>query len=91
MFFSFLFPLTGRIDSLFCLAVGIPASANLVNLLDGEETVIIAGETIPTLEGALDLLAGSQLDFVEDLIGAAFQVNNPNATSSCGCGASFSV
>ena len=40
---------------------------------------------------SLDLLAGSQLDFVEDLIGAAFQVNNPNATSSCGCGASFSV
>ncbi len=36
-------------------------------------------------------LQGSQLDFVDDLIGAAFKVNNPNATASCGCGTSFSI
>ena len=36
-------------------------------------------------------LAGSQVDFVEDLIGASFRVNNPNATASCGCGTSFSI
>jgi len=36
-------------------------------------------------------LAGSQVDFVEDLIGSAFRITNPNAQSSCGCGASFSV
>jgi iron-sulfur cluster assembly accessory protein len=36
-------------------------------------------------------LAGSELDFVDDLIGASFRVNNPNATASCGCGTSFSV
>ena len=36
-------------------------------------------------------LAGSQVDFVDDLIGASFRVNNPNATASCGCGTSFSV
>jgi iron-sulfur cluster assembly protein len=35
------------------------------------------------------LLAGSQVDFVENLMGGGFQVNNPNATSSCGCGHSF--
>jgi iron-sulfur cluster insertion protein len=40
---------------------------------------------------SLDLLAGSEIDFVEDLVGAAFQVRNPNAVSSCGCGSSFSV
>ena len=40
---------------------------------------------------SLDLLAGSTLDYVEDLIGAAFQVRNPNATASCGCGSSFAV
>lgn len=40
---------------------------------------------------SLDLLAGSEIDFVEDLVGASFQVKNPNATSKCGCGSSFSV
>ena len=40
---------------------------------------------------SLQYLAGSEIDFVDDLIGAAFKVNNPNATSSCGCGTSFSV
>ncbi len=40
---------------------------------------------------SLDLVAGATLDYVEDLIGAAFQVRNPNATASCGCGASFAV
>ena len=42
-------------------------------------------------EVSLDLLAGSTIDFVEDLIGASFQITNPQATSSCGCGASFSI
>ena len=40
---------------------------------------------------SLELLAGSEVDFVEELVGATFQVRNPNATSSCGCGSSFSV
>ena len=40
---------------------------------------------------SLDFLNGAELDFVDDLIGAAFKINNPNATSSCGCGTSFSV
>ena len=40
---------------------------------------------------SLDLLNGSELDFVEDLMGASFQIKNPNAASSCGCGNSFSI
>jgi iron-sulfur cluster assembly accessory protein len=40
---------------------------------------------------SLDFLKGAEIDFTDDLIGAAFKVNNPNATSSCGCGTSFSV
>lgn len=36
-------------------------------------------------------MSGSEIDFVEDLIGAAFKVKNPNATASCGCGTSFSL
>ena len=40
---------------------------------------------------SLDFLRGAEIDFVDDLIGAAFKINNPNAQSSCGCGTSFSV
>jgi len=40
---------------------------------------------------SLDLLSGAEVDFVEDLVGSSFQVKNPNATSSCGCGSSFAV
>jgi iron-sulfur cluster insertion protein len=42
-------------------------------------------------ETSLGLLAGAEIDFVEDMMGASFQVKNPNAASSCGCGNSFSV
>jgi iron-sulfur cluster insertion protein len=40
---------------------------------------------------SLDLLNGAEVDFVEDLMGASFQIKNPNAASSCGCGNSFSI
>ena len=40
---------------------------------------------------SLDFLKGAEVDFVDDLIGQSFRINNPNATSSCGCGTSFSV
>ena len=40
---------------------------------------------------SLGLLDGSTVDFVEELGGSAFKVLNPNATSGCGCGSSFSV
>src|SRR5215471_9529255 len=40
---------------------------------------------------SLGYLAGSEIDFVDDLIGASFRVNNPKATASCGCGTSFSI
>jgi len=42
-------------------------------------------------ETSLDLLNGAEIDFVEDLMGASFQIRNPNAASSCGCGNSFSI
>lgn len=40
---------------------------------------------------SIEYMQGSEIDFVDELIGAAFKVNNPNATASCGCGTSFSV
>ena len=42
-------------------------------------------------EMSLELLKGAELDYVEDLIGSYFVVKNPNATSTCGCGSSFSI
>lgn len=42
-------------------------------------------------ETSLELLAGAEVDFVEDLGGASFQIRNPNASSSCGCGSSFAI
>lgn len=40
---------------------------------------------------SLQYLAGSQIDYADELIGAAFRVDNPNATASCGCGTSFAL
>ena len=42
-------------------------------------------------EMSLEILGDSEIDFVEDLIGSAFKLSIPNATSSCGCGVSFAV
>jgi iron-sulfur cluster insertion protein len=40
---------------------------------------------------SLELLKGAELDFVDDLMGRAFKLKNPNAVATCGCGVSFSV
>lgn len=40
---------------------------------------------------SLVYLAGSEIDFVDELIGQSFQIRNPNATASCGCGTSFAL
>lgn len=50
-----------------------------------------AGVTLVVDPVSLDLVDGSEVDYVESLGGAAFQVKNPNAASGCGCGTSFSV
>ena len=42
-------------------------------------------------DASLELLNGSELDFVEDMMGASFQIRNPNAVSSCGCGNPFAI
>jgi iron-sulfur cluster assembly accessory protein len=40
---------------------------------------------------SLPYMGGAEVDFVDDLIGQSFQIRNPNATASCGCGTSFSI
>lgn len=49
------------------------------------------GATVLIDETSIGFLEGAEIDYVDDLIGAAFQVNNPNASASCGCGMSFSI
>jgi iron-sulfur cluster assembly accessory protein len=58
-----------------------------------EDDVVIAqdGATVLIDPVSLDYMAGSEIDFVDDLIGASFRVNNPKATASCGCGTSFTI
>ncbi len=49
------------------------------------------GATVLIDPVSLSFLEGSEIDFVDELIGASFQIRNPNATASCGCGTSFSL
>jgi iron-sulfur cluster insertion protein len=56
-----------------------------------DRTVEKDGVTLVIDQNSYQLLAGSEVDFTEGLEGAMFVVHNPNATSTCGCGASFSV
>jgi iron-sulfur cluster insertion protein len=59
----------------------------------GEDDLLFERDGVKMVvdQTSIELLAGAEVDFVEDLVGSAFQVRNPNATSSCGCGSSFSV
>jgi iron-sulfur cluster assembly accessory protein len=59
--------------------------------MDDDLVVERDGATVLIDPISLDFLKGAEIDFSNDLIGAAFKVNNPNAQSSCGCGTSFSV
>ena len=60
-----------------------PASDDLVLESDGQK-VVVDEVSLPFLENAT-------IDFLEELIGARFVIENPNASSSCGCGTSFSI
>ena len=50
-----------------------------------------SGETVVIDPTSLPFLADATIDFTEELIGARFVIENPNASSSCGCGTSFSI
>ena len=49
------------------------------------------GATVLIDQVSLGYLAGSEIDYVDDLMTASFKIKNPNATAACGCGTSFSV
>ena len=58
-----------------------------------EDDIVIerAGATVLIDPVSLNYMTGSEIDFVDDLIGSSFKINNPNATASCGCGTSFAL
>lgn len=72
---------------------GFSYKYDLVNEPPAEDDLIIKkdGATILIDSMSLPLMDGSEIDFVDNLLGQAFKINNPNAVSSCGCGASFSI
>ena len=57
--------------------------------LEGDSIFEDCGVRIVIDKMSLPLLLGSQIDYVENMMGGGFSVNNPNATSACGCGSSF--
>lgn len=57
--------------------------------LEGDSVFVDRGVRIVIDKMSLPLLEGSQIDYVENMMGGGFSVNNPNATSACGCGSSF--
>jgi len=67
----------------FNLDADTPAADDLVLNRDGA-TVLIDSMSLTFMEG-------SEIDYVDELIGASFQIKNPNAQSACGCGTSFAV
>ena len=67
----------------FALDAAAPAENDTVIARDGAEVLID--------DVSIGIIGGSTLDYVEDLAQAGFEIKNPNATASCGCGNSFSV
>ena len=71
---------------------GFSYKFGLADTVEADDSVVETdGVKLVVDSVSLGLLDGSQVDFVEDLGGAAFKVQNPNAASGCGCGSSFSV
>lgn len=71
---------------------GFQYGFDLVQDRAGDDLVIERGEATVLIDPvSLMYMEGSEIDFVDSLIGQSFQVHNPNATASCGCGTSFSI
>ena len=60
---------------------------------EDEDDLVIEKDGAKVLIDSMSLIymGGSEIDFVDDLIGQSFQIRNPNAVASCGCGTSFSI
>ena len=71
---------------------GFQYQFDLVQAAEADDLKVqLDGSTALVDPVSLDLLKGSEIDFIDELAGAQFRIRNPNARSSCGCGVSFSV
>ena len=70
---------------------GFQYEIKLDDVVDGDLVLEGKGQKVVVDDVSLPFLAGAVIDFTDELIGARFVIENPNATSSCGCGTSFSM
>ena len=71
---------------------GFSYKFDLVSSESDDDIVIADGQAKVVVDPvSLMYMDGSVIDFVDDLMGQSFQIKNPNATASCGCGTSFSI
>lgn len=71
---------------------GFSYKFDLAEDAEADDVVIIRGDAKVLIdEISLVYMAGSEIDFVDNMLGQSFQIQNPNAVASCGCGTSFSI
>ena len=72
---------------------GFSYKYDLVNEAPGEDDTVIERDGAQIYFDSMSLMymGGSEVDFVDNLMGQSFQINNPNAVASCGCGTSFTI
>ncbi|MEP3047327.1 MAG: iron-sulfur cluster insertion protein ErpA [Roseibium sp.] len=71
---------------------GLQYKYDVVNAQEDDDFIIEnPGATVLIDSISLQYMAGSEIDFVDDIIGQSFQINNPNAVAGCGCGTSFTI
>jgi iron-sulfur cluster assembly accessory protein len=71
---------------------GFQYKFDLVDVVAADDIAVErSGATLVVDMISLPYLLGAEVDFVDDLMGQAFRITNPNATASCGCGTSFAL
>lgn len=71
---------------------GFSYKFDLAEAPEADDVVIANGEAKVLIDSlSMVYMAGSEIDFVDNLLGQSFQIKNPNAVASCGCGTSFSI
>ncbi|WDR03361.1 iron-sulfur cluster assembly accessory protein [Devosia algicola] len=72
---------------------GFQYEYNLVQETPTDDDLVLSrdGATVLIDSMSVEFMGGAEIDYVDDLIGQSFQIKNPNAVASCGCGTSFAV
>jgi iron-sulfur cluster assembly accessory protein len=72
---------------------GFQYEYNLVQETPANDDMVLSKDNATVLidSMSLEFMGGAEIDYSDDLIGASFQIKNPNAVASCGCGTSFAV